>query len=41
MKCSEALFGALKALTDAGADGVEVKITVSGFEIKASMERTA
>ena len=37
---SEALFGALKTLTGAGADAAEVKITVSGFEIRASMERT-
>lgn len=41
VKCSEALFGALKALTGAGADAAEVKITVSGFEIRASMERMA
>ena len=40
VRCSEALFGALKALTGAGADAAEVKITVSGFEIRASMERT-
>lgn len=41
VRCSEALFGALKAMTDAGADGCEVKMTVSGLEIRASMERTA
>lgn len=40
VRCSEALFGALKALSGAGADAAEVKITVSGFEIRASMERT-
>lgn len=40
VRCSEALFGALKALTGAGVDAAEVKITVSGFEIRASMERT-
>lgn len=40
VRCSETLFGALKALTGAGADAAEVKITVSGFEIRASMERT-
>lgn len=40
VRCSEALFGALKALTGAGADTAEVNITVSGFEIRASMERT-
>lgn len=40
LRCSEAFFGALKALTGAGADAAEVKITVSGFEIRASMERT-
>lgn len=40
VRCSEALFGALKALTGAGADAAEAKITVSGFEIRASMERT-
>lgn len=40
VRCSETLFGALKALTGAGAGAAEVKITVSGFEIRASMERT-
>ena len=40
VRCSEALFGALKALTGAGADAAEVNMKVSGFEIRASMERT-
>lgn len=40
VRCSEALFGALKALTGAGADTAEAKITVCNFEIRASMERT-